>query len=107
VKKFTVNRYDQWTTVDSEGIVFPSGSRDDLHFREQVRAQPITFQNCGAALGLQDGRIRVYDLQRPPYYLSERLEGGGEAEITAMASVGRFLVAGDALGRIGRFELAE
>ncbi len=104
-KRFSLNRFREWVQVETVGIAFPHlPVRDDWTHMERARGQPVIVRDCAAAVGMQDGRILVYDLQSPPYHWELDL-GRKRREVTALASYGSYLAAGDGGGAVKVFEL--
>jgi len=53
-----------------------------------------------AVVAFQDGRILIYDLAHPPAHDVWRLQNHSDATITALASFGRHLAAGNERGAV-------
>ena len=88
--------------IDSAGVVFSRfGARDSFsHLDRAVRGSPVVVRGRAAVVGLQDGRVLVYDLANPPRHHVWRLSTHGEAAITALASFGHFIAAGNERGTV-------
>ncbi len=92
--------------VQTTGVAFlRSGVTDSFTPLDRVaKGSPIILQGSSAVLAMQDGRIRVYDLLRPPRHEVRRLTDDGEP-ITALASFQNFVAAGNAKGIVKVLEL--
>lgn len=92
--------------IDTTSVAFlRSGIKDSFTPLERVaKGSPVILQGCAAVLGMQDGRIRLYDLLHPPRHEVRRLSDDGEP-ITALASFQNFVAAGNAKGVVKVFEL--
>ena len=92
--------------IDSTGITFlRSGVKDSFAPLDRVaRGSPLILQGCAAVVGMQDGRILLYDMIRPARYKESRLTDDGEA-ITALASFQNYVAAGNARGVVRVLEL--
>lgn len=92
--------------IDTGGISFlRTGQRVSLAPLERVgKGSPVLLQGRAAAVGLQDGQLRIYDLHRLPLYDVRRLSGDGEA-ITALVSFHSYIAAGNIKGDIRVYEI--
>lgn len=92
--------------VDSNGIHFPqSGVHDAFtHVDRAVKGSPLIVQGRAAVVGMQDGRVLVYDLLRPPLHDVWRV-GSGTSAVTALSAFDRYLAAGNADGFVDVVEL--
>jgi hypothetical protein len=82
--------------IDSAGIHFSRAMmRDSFAPHERAsRGSPVIVQDCAVAVGMEDGRVLVYDLAALPQHEIWRLGDGG-APITALASFDSFIAAGN------------
>jgi hypothetical protein len=104
-KIFSMSGLRDGIHIDSAGIFFLGPNISDaLNPFERVKCPPVILGDCAAAIGLQDGRIRVYDLHNPPRHEVLRLANEPD-EITALASFRTYLAAGNAGGIVKVFEL--
>ena len=71
-----------------------------------VKGSPVLVQGRAAVLGMQDGRLRIYDLRRVPRHDVKRLTGDGEA-ISALAAFDGYIAAGNAKGIVKVFEVLD
>ncbi|HEY6141049.1 MAG TPA: zinc ribbon domain-containing protein [Thermoanaerobaculia bacterium] len=94
--------------IDSSGVAFMrAAGRDTFNDLDRaVKGSPVIVEGRVAAIGMQDGRVLIYDLQHPPKHEKWRLGGNGAA-ITALASFGHYVAAGDADGIVEVVELRE
>lgn len=99
---------DEWdrdsVCIDSRGILFSRARvRDSFAQHERAsRGSPVIVQGCAAAVGMEDGRVLVYDLAQLPRHEIWRL---GDAPITALAAFDTFLAAGNKEGIVEIREL--
>lgn len=93
--------------IDSGGIVFARANVRDAfsHLDRAVKGSPVIVQRRAAAVGMEDGRVLLYDLARPPMHDTWRLDGGSGAPITALASFDSFIAAGNRDGVVAVREL--
>lgn len=70
-----------------------------------VKGSPLVIQRRAAVVGMSNGRVRVYDLLRPPAYGIWGLDGESGAPITALASFGPYVAAGNSHGVVEVLEL--
>lgn len=104
-KAFALSSIRDGVLVDSGGLYFLGmGMAERLNNHERIKGHPVLLADCAVAVGLQDGRLRVYDLHNPSFQETLRLSGEGE-EVTALASFGTCLAAGTARGLVKLFEL--
>jgi hypothetical protein len=94
--------------IDTGGISFlRTGQRVSLAPLERVvKGSPVLLPGRAAAIGLQDGQLRIYDLHRLPLYDVRRLSGDGEA-LTALVSFHSYIAAGNIKGDIRVYEVHE
>lgn len=92
--------------IDNSGISFTrAGVRDTFEPHERVKSSPLIVRTCAVAVGMEDGRVRIYDLAQLPrqdvWYV-----GGSKsaAAITALASFDSYIAAGN---RDGVVEVSE
>jgi hypothetical protein len=92
--------------IDTGGISFlRTGQRVSLAPLERVvKGSPVLLQGRAAAIGLQDGQLRIYDLHHLPLYEVRRLTGDGEA-ITALVSFQSYIAAGTIKGDVRVYEV--
>lgn len=85
--------------IDSTGVLFArSGVRDLFGPHDRaVKGSPVIVRNSVAVIGMEDGRVRIYDLTHPPRH-DVWLVGGGTAAITALASFDHYIAAGNEEG---------
>lgn len=94
---------DEWdresVLIDTAGILFSrSGIRDTFGQHDRaVKGSPLIVRNKAAVIGMEDGRVRIYDLAHPPRH-AIWLVGGGTAPITALASFDQYIAAGNEQG---------
>lgn len=99
---------DAWEgfKVGGAGLYFPGpGIFDDIGPMERVQGQPLLVRDCAAVVALREGRLRLYDLARPPRYRELRMlgpKGPLREEISALASFDRYLAIGN---RGGQFQV--
>lgn len=102
---------DEWdrhgVRVDNHGIEFSgSGVRDSFAPHERVtKGSPVIVQNCMVAVGMEDGRVLLYNLAQLPRHEVWRLQEHGSAPITAIASFDSYIVAGNQEGIVEVREL--
>jgi hypothetical protein len=101
---------DEWdrggVQIDSSGIVFSrAGVKDTFsHLERAVKGSPVIVHGHAAAVGMDDGRVLLYDMARPPKHEVWRLGAAG-TPITALASFDSFIAAGNVDGFVGMREL--
>jgi hypothetical protein len=99
---------DEWdrdrVCIDSRGILFSGAHvRDSFGQHERAsRGSPVIVQGCAVAVGMEDGRVLVYDTAQLPRHEIWRL---GDAPITALASFDSYIVAGNKEGLVDVREL--
>lgn len=103
VKRFCLNSFDQRVLLRTPGLTFPHGQQVKLTHMERVVVQPVLLRDFALVLGLQDGRILIYDLNNPPFHRDEKPDGH---TITALASFGPYLAAGTSQGTIAIYRVA-
>jgi putative pyrroloquinoline-quinone-binding quinoprotein len=96
----------EYVRVDSGGIHFSRDMvRDSFAPHERAwRGSPVVVQDCAVIVGMEDGRVFIYDIAQLPQHDIWRLEGNGNAPITALASFDAFIAAGN---RDGAVEIRE
>lgn len=94
--------------IGTGGVLFlRAGFKEPLPPLERVvKGSPVVVQGRAVVLGLQDGRLRIYDLRHLPRNDVRRLGGDGEP-ISALASFHNYVAAGNAKGVVKVFELFE
>lgn len=102
VRRFSLNRGDQQVLLRTTGLRFPHGHDVELSHMERVIGQPLILRNFALAVGLQDGRLGIYDLNNPPFLRHERIDGHA---ITALASFGPYVAAGTARGTVALYQV--
>lgn len=104
-RNFALSSVRDGLLVDAGGLVFLGAQRrEELNPSEQVKCAPVILKDCAAAVGLKDGRIRVYDLQNLPLNHEKRVSTDME-EVTSLISFRSYIAAGDAVGTVKVFEL--
>jgi len=97
-----------WVRIDSAGIHFSRAMMHDSfapHERAS-RGSPVIVQDCAAAVGMEDGRVFVYDLAELPQHETWRVGDNRGAPITALAAFDSFIAAGNKDGVVEVRELA-
>jgi len=96
--------------IDGEGVAFArSGIRDSFApIDRAARSSPIVIQGAAAIVGMEDGRVLVYELAHLPHHDVWRLEDGhSSSAITALASFNHFIAAGNRDGVVEVCELRQ
>lgn len=94
--------------IDSGGISFArAGVREAFEPHERaVKGSPLLVRRCAAAVGMEDGRVRIYDLSQLPRQDVWYVGGSrSSASITALASFDSYIAAGNADGIVEVREL--
>jgi hypothetical protein len=93
--------------IDTGGIAFwRSGVRDSFAPHERAsKGSPVIVQGCAAAVGMEDGRVLLYNLARLPRHEVWRLGSQSGAGITALASFESYIAAGNREGLVEVREL--
>jgi hypothetical protein len=94
--------------ISTGGIFFSrSGVRDTFEPHERaVKGSPLIVRDCAAIVGLEDGRVRVYDLSQLPRHEVWYVGGSrSNAAITALASFDAYIAAGNRDGVVEVREL--
>lgn len=105
VKKFALGSLDQWGQVETNGIRFPFlHRREKLGHMDRVIGQPVIIRDFAFAVGLQDGRVMLYDWNGPHQQREIRVDSQ-ENGITALASFGPYLAAGSSRGKVALYEV--
>lgn len=93
--------------IDSSGVAFARAALRDTfsHLDRAVKGSPVIVHRRAAAVGMEDGRVLLYDLARPPKHEVWRLDGAAGTPITALASFDAFIAAGNRDGIVGVREL--
>jgi len=93
--------------IDTRGVLFSRiGVRDSFsHVDRAARCSPVIMQGRAAAVGMEDGRVLLYDLLHPPKHEVWRPGSDGTVPITALASFGPYIAAGNAAGVVEVREL--
>jgi hypothetical protein len=93
--------------VDARGLYFLGAQHhEQLPPMVRVKGSPVVLQDRAAAVGLQDGRVRLYDLHALPLHDEFRVSQDTE-ELTALMSFRRFVAAGDEQGAVKVVVLAD
>ncbi|HEY0373091.1 MAG TPA: hypothetical protein VGD79_13890 [Thermoanaerobaculia bacterium] len=101
---------EQWdresVLIDSDGITFSSaGVRDAFGPLDRaVKGSPLIVRDSAALVGMDDGRVRVYNLALLPRHEVWRV-GGSASPITALAAFDDFIAAGNREGVVEVREL--
>ena len=96
-------REEEWdresVVIDSSGIVFSSaGVRDSFGPLDRaVKGSPMIIHNSAVVVGMDDGRVRVYDIAHLPRH-EVWVVGVTSSPITALASFDEFIAAGNREG---------
>jgi hypothetical protein len=93
--------------IDSGGIHFSRAMvRDAFAPHERAsRGSPVIVQDCAVAVGMEDGRVLIYDLAALPQHEIWRVGDNRGAPITALASFDSFIAAGNKDGVVEVREL--
>ena len=93
--------------IDTGGIAFwRSGVRDSFAPHERAsKGSPVIVQCCAAAVGMEDGRVLLYNLAQLPRHEVWRLGNQAGAAITALASFESYIAAGNREGMVEVREL--
>lgn len=93
--------------IDSSGIHFSRAMvRDSFAPHERAsRGSPVVVQDCAVAVGMEDGRVLVYDLAELPRHEIWRVSDNSDTPITAIASFDTFIAAGNKDGIVEVREL--
>jgi hypothetical protein len=93
--------------INTDGVTFShSGVRDSFDpYERAVRGSPLIVRDSAAFIGMEDGRVRIYDFARLPRHDVWRVGNGSGASITALASFGSFVAAGNKEGVVEVLEL--
>ena len=93
--------------IESSGVVFArAGVRDSFsHLDRAVKGSPVIVDGRAVAVGMEDGRVLLYDVARLPRHEVWRLDGAAETPITALAAFDSFIAAGNRDGFVGVCEL--
>ena len=93
--------------IDTSGILFwRSGVRDSFAPHERAaRGSPVIVQGCAAAVGMEDGRVLLYNLAQLPRHEVWRLGDHESGGITALASFDSYIAAGNRDGVVEVREL--
>lgn len=85
--------------IDTAGIRFSrSGIRDPFGpYDRAVKGSPVIVRDTAVLAGMEDGRVRIYDAERPPRH-ELWIVGGSSAPITALASFDHYVAAGNREG---------
>jgi hypothetical protein len=95
--------------IDSEGVVFArSAIRDSFAPLDRpATPSPIVIHNAAAVVGMQDGRVLLYELAHLPRNEVWRLDRNSDSPITALASFDGYIAAGNRDGVVELRELRE
>ncbi|MCG8455095.1 MAG: hypothetical protein MI919_02360 [Holophagales bacterium] len=102
VKRFCLNSFDQRVLLRTPGLSFPGGQQVELTHMERVVVPPVLMRDFALAVGLQDGRILIYDSNHPPFHRDEKPDGHA---ITSLASFGPYLAAGTSRGTVALYRV--
>ncbi len=93
--------------IDTRGIAFwRTGVRDSFAPHERAsKGSPVIVQGCAAAVGMEDGRVLLYNLAQLPRHEVWRLGDQSGAAITALASFESYIAAGNRDGIVEVREL--
>lgn len=108
---FALTRHgDEWdrdgVRIDSGGIHFTrAGIHDSFAPHERVtKGSPVIVQGCAVAVGMEDGRVLLYDVAQLPRHEAWRF-AGSSAAITALAAFDSYIAAGNREGVVEVREL--
>lgn len=91
---------DEWdrssVCIDNTGIRFSvSGVRDSFAPHERAtRGSPVIVQGCAVAVGMEDGRVLLYNMAQLPTHEVWRPGDNSGEPITSLASFDSYIVAG-------------
>ena len=98
---------DEWDRdgvwIDSDGVYFSRFRvRDSFEPHERaVKGSPVIVRGSAAVVGMEDGRVRIYDLARLPRHDVWHLGGSRSTEaVTALASFDGWIAAGNRGGTV-------
>ncbi len=93
--------------IDSDGVHFArSAVRDSFAPQERAsKPSPIVMRGSAAVVGMDDGRVLLYQLAHLPRHEVWRLDGNADAPITALASFDGYVAAGNRDGAVEVREL--
>jgi hypothetical protein len=105
-KSFSLSGIRDGVLVGTAGPIFLSFNVvETLNPMERIKGSPVILKDCAAVVGMQGGRIRVYDLLNPPVHQELRLSNDPLEEVTALASFRNYIAAGNLKGTVKVFEL--
>ncbi|MDY7092939.1 MAG: hypothetical protein SX243_08205 [Acidobacteriota bacterium] len=105
VKVFALNTLDERIEVSTTSLRFAHvAEHEDLPQGSRVVGQPVIFRDRAVALGFQDGRVRLFDLEGSHAHRELRVGEAGHA-VTALASFGPYLAAGTSQGTVALYEV--
>ena len=95
--------------IDGDGVLFARSSiRDSFAPLERAtKPSPVVMRGSAAAVGMEDGRVLLYELAHPPRHEVWRFAGNAAAPITALASFDGYIAAGNRDGIVELRELRE
>jgi hypothetical protein len=95
--------------IDSDGVLFArSAVRDSFAPHERAtKPSPVVMRGAAAAIGMEDGRVLLYELAHLPRHEVWRLDGHSTAPITALASYDGYVAAGNRDGVVEVRELRD
>lgn len=109
---FALTSYgDEWdrnsVRIDNRGIQFSrAGVRDSFAPHERAtRGSPVIVHGCAVMVGMEDGRVRLYNIAHLPRHEVWRIGEHSTAPITALASFDSYIVAGNQDGLVEVREL--
>ena len=98
VRAFALAGLRDGLLVEGRGLHFLAAQHtEQLPPLVRVKGSPVILQDRAAAIGLQDGRVRLYDLHSLPLHDEFRVSPDAD-EISALISFRRFVAAGDDKG---------
>jgi hypothetical protein len=93
--------------VDTDGVVFSRARiRDSMEPHDRaVKGSPLIVRDSAAVIGMEDGRVRIYNLAQLPRHEVWRVGGADGVAITALASFDSYIAAGNRDGTVEVREL--
>lgn len=93
--------------IGSDGVAFSrSGVRDSFGpYDRAVKGSPVIVRDSAVLVGMEDGRVRIYDAAQLPRYESWRIGDSDGVPITAVAAFDVYIAAGNRDGRVEVREL--
>jgi len=95
--------------IESDGVHFlrPAVRDSFAPIDRATKPSPVVMRGAAAAVGMDDGRVLLYELAHLPRHEVWRLEGHSTAAITALASFDRYVAAGNRDGVVEVRELRD